>query len=208
MKTLMTVVLALFASSVSAQTETVYESRFAANSETQTLRMVEVSQTRGNTVAWDLGFIDPGTSGYHELFVGVGRIFTPHKKITFVEEIYFVQAVGADAHGARYVQPFTVVILPVTEKLGGFVKYFPYVPLNRSARVQHVLDEASLKYDFGRFKLGGGYGAYRYGDDAWQNLPFVSGVIKLGPVGALDIWFQKTPSGNQIRLNYVVSRKR
>ncbi|MBX4186904.1 MAG: hypothetical protein KW802_01415 [Candidatus Doudnabacteria bacterium] len=209
MKTLMmAVVLALFANMGWAQTETTVESRFGATSHAQTLRMLEVYQTRGNSVAWDLGHIDFGAEGYHELFVGVGHIFTPYKKLTLIEELYFVQAVGADANGARYVQPFTVAIIPVTAKLGGFVKYFPYVPLNHAARIQHVLDEASLKYDFGRFKLGGGYAAYRYGDQAWDQLPFVSGVIKLGRAGALDVWFQKTLSGNQIRFNYSLSRKK
>jgi len=88
-------------------------------------------------------------------------------------------------------------------KLGGEVVYFPYLPLNKAGRMQHVLERAKLEYSFKHFKAGGGYGAYQFGDSPWQNKPFITSTLKCGRFGNLELWLQKMPRGNpQVQVRY------
>ncbi|MBI2607937.1 MAG: hypothetical protein HYW51_03885 [Candidatus Doudnabacteria bacterium] len=189
-----------------AQTETSAEFRIAGNSDGHTYRLLEVYQTRGNTVAWDLGYIDFGSDVYRELYVGAGRVLTPAKRMALVAETYFVQAISPGT-SERYVQPFVLGLFQLTERVSAQANYLLYVPINKIARIQHVLDRAKLEYDFGRFKAGAGYAAYKFGDQAWEHKPFVTGTVKFNQAGSVELWFQKLPAGSQVRVNYVVSRR-
>ena len=209
MKTLMMVVfLALVASTVSAQTETTLETRAAVtNDGAATYRLLEVYQTKGHVVPWDIGYIDFGGDVYREFFVGAGGVLNAGKKVTLIQEGYFVQAVGPNADSARYFQPFSLLLIDFGKQWSGTVNYLLYVPINKTATVQHVFDRIKLEYDFGRWKLGVGHSAYKFGSEQWQNKPFVSGTVKLGRAGSLEMWIQKINSGMQVRVNYVVSKK-
>jgi hypothetical protein len=93
-----------------------------------------------------LGAIDFYHSNYRELFVGAGRTLYNSRQVTWLEELYFAQATGSAAQSARYVWPWTLVDIRFTPQLTGEIVYFPYIPLNHSAHVQHVLERAKVEY--------------------------------------------------------------
>ena len=101
--------------------------------------------------------------------------------------------------------PWSYIGYRLTPRLGGETSYFPYLPINKAGRIQHVLERAKLEYDFKRVKLGGGYAAYRYGNDSWQNKPFVTTTLKAGYLGNVEFWLQRMPV-NQVQLQVRYSK--
>lgn len=167
-----------------------------------TYRYLEFFQARGDWVLPDFGAIDFFHSNYHELFVGGGRTLHNGKHVTWVEELYFAQAIGSASQSARYLWPWTLVDVRFTPRLTGEVVYFPYVPLNSSAHFQHVLERAKVEYGpSARWKFGAGYGAYQFSGQPWQNKPFVTTTVRTG-VGSFELWLQKMPVGGQVQLRY------
>ncbi len=64
--------------------------------------------------------------------------------------------------------------------------YFPYLPLNRAARLQQVLERSKLEYAFTKHvKVGAGLGAYEAGG-TWQKKPFIGPTIR--PV---ELWLRE-----------------
>jgi hypothetical protein len=86
-----------------------------------------------------------------------------NKRVTLIEELYFDQAFGSAAQGARYLQPWTMLQLRFTPKFTNETVYFPYLPLNSSGRIQQVLERSKFEYAVKKtWKAGMGYGGYRY----------------------------------------------
>ena len=167
-----------------------------------TYRYLEFFQMRGDWILPDIGALDFYHGNYQELFVGGGRTLYHSKSLTWLLELYFAQATGSAAQSARYLWPWTLAEVQVTSQLTGEVEYFPYVPLNRSAHFQHVLEHAKVEYAPGRvWKLGAGYGAYQYGGQSWQNRQFVTTTFSTH-LGSLELWLQKMPGGAQVQLRY------
>jgi hypothetical protein len=167
-----------------------------------TYHLVEFFQLRGKWIYPDVGYIDFGTNNYHEVFVGGGRTFYDGKKGMVIEEFYYDQAFGPASKSARYFQPWTFVQVNLSPKFAGEAVYFPYLPLNQSARIQHVLERVKVERKIGKnWRIGAGYAGYKYGDEKWQNKPFVT--VTRGPV---EIWpFQKIPGGAQAQLRLTFS---
>jgi hypothetical protein len=141
-------------------------------------------------------------SNYREFFVGAGHVLYNSKHVTWVEEIYFAQATGSAARSARYLWPWTLLDVRFTSKLRSEVVYFPYVPLNSSAHIQHVLERAKVEYAPSKtWKLGAGYGGYQFAGLAWQSKPFVTTTFNTR-LGSLELWFQRIPDGSQVQLRY------
>lgn len=169
-----------------------------------TYHLLEVFQLRGKWVYPDMGYIDFATDNYHEVFVGAGRTLHDSKKLTVVEELYFDQAIGPAAKSAQYLWPWTLVDIRFTPKLTSEVVYFPYLPLNQSARIQHVLERAKVEYAINKmWKVGGGYAGYKYGDNRWQNKPLITTTVSTR-AGAFEIWVQKMPGGAQVQVRYIL----
>ena len=167
-----------------------------------TYRYLEFFQARGDWVLPDFGALDFYHVTYREFFLGAGRTVYNSKTITWVEELYFAQATGSLAQSARYLWPWTMVDVRFMSQLTGEVVYFPYVPLNRSARFQHVLERAKVEYAPSKgWKLGAGYGAYQYRGQPWQSKPFVTTTFSTN-VGSFEFWLQKMPGGAQVQLRY------
>ena len=167
-----------------------------------TYRYLEFFQARGNWILPDLGAIDFYHSNYRELFVGAGRTLYNSKQVTWVAELYFAQATGSAAQSARYLWPWTLVDVRFTPQLTGEIVYFPYIPLNQSAHVQHVLERAKVEYAPSKaWKVGAGYGAYQYSGQSWQNKPFVTTTLSTA-AGSFELWLQKMPDGGQVQLRY------
>lgn len=170
-----------------------------------TYRYWEFFQVRGNWIYPDFGYIDYGSGAYRELFVGAGRTLYHSDRVTIAEELYFVQATGANAKSARYLWPWTLVDFNITPKLTTETVYFPYIPLNQPGRVQQVLERAKVEYHLAKnWKVGGGYAMYKFGDNPHEDKPMIT-VTKSTKAGSLEIWLQKMPGGGQIqfRLTFI-----
>ncbi len=211
MKTLFfAIAMVVLANSAFAQdepkTQTFVVARTGVQNDAQTTyRYAEVFQQRGRWIFPDVGYIDfADAKQYREYFVGAGAVLFTSKRITIIEEGYLDKAVGSASGDALYFQPWTLVAVSITPKLSGEVVYFPYLPLNKAARIQHVLERAKLEYDFKHFKVGAGYGAYQYGDGPWTNRPLVTTTLKGGKLGDLELWLQRIPGDHiQLQVRYL-----
>lgn len=170
-----------------------------------TYHFVEVLQQRGRWIFPDVGYIDFDHAGqYRELFIGGGAVLHKSKHLTVAQEAYLNQTSGPASGRATYLMLWTLVGYRLTSKLGGETVYLPYVPLNQAGRIQHVIERAKLEYGFKRFKVGGGYGAYQYGDGPWQNKPFITTTLKGSQLANLELWLQRMPEHHvQVQLRYV-----
>ena len=170
-----------------------------------TYDLFEYFREKGKWIVWDMGGISYPHNSY-EVFIGAGRTLHSGEKLTLVEEFYFDQDLGPAGRGARYFWPWTLVDFRFTPKLTSEVVYFPYVPLNKSARIQHVLERAKVEYALnGRWKVGAGYGGYKFAGDEWQNRPFITTTVSTR-AGSMEFWLQRMPGGAQLQLRYHLAR--
>lgn len=164
----------------------------------------EVFQARGKWIYPDIGYVDFGSGRYREIYIGGGRTLVDSNRVTLIEELYFDQAFGPDAKNARYLQPWTLFQFRFAPKVMSEIVCFPYLPLNRSARVQYVLEHAKLEYSLAKnWKVGGGYGGYKYGNDSWQHKPLLTTTLSTR-AGEFEFWLQKMPNGAQVQLRYLL----
>ncbi|MEY4731596.1 MAG: hypothetical protein RL681_542 [Candidatus Parcubacteria bacterium] len=167
-----------------------------------TYHFFEVFQLRGRWIVPDVGYVDFGRNDYRELFTGAGYTLHDGKRVTMIEEFYFVQGTGPAADGAAYLQPWTLLQGRLTKKFAAEAVYFLYVPLTDSASVQHVIERAKLEYSFQKpWKVGMGYAAYKPEGVAWKHKPFLTVSVKTR-AGAFEFWLQKVPGGAQVQARY------
>lgn len=170
-----------------------------------TYHCFEVFQLRGKWIYPDVGYIDFATNNYREIFVGAGRTLYDGERLMVAEELYYTQAVGPAAKSAKYLQPYTLIKIHFTRKFSNETVYFPYLPLNNPARVQHVLERSKLEYALNEaWKVGAGYAGYKYGDDQWQNKPIITTTVSTKRGGAFEFWLQEMPGGGQIQVRYTL----
>jgi hypothetical protein len=169
-----------------------------------TYHYLEFIQSRGKWIYPDVGYIDFATNNYREVFAGGGLALLDRKQITLIGELFFDQAFGPAARGASYLMPWTMLQIRFTPKFTNETSYFLYLPLNNSARIQHVLERSKFEYALKKpWKAGVGYGGYQYGDTDWDHRPFVTTTISTG-AGAFEFWLQKMPGGAQIQFRYML----
>jgi hypothetical protein len=152
----------------------------------------ELIHERGRLVPFDIGYIDfDNPKQYREWWVGGG--FTPIStpRVSLTAEGLLARAFGEHAGGALYFQPFFLGTVRASRKVVVESVYFAYVPLNESGHGQHLLERAKVEYDFSRFKVGGGYGAYYSRSVTWQHKPFVTATVRAPLVGDVEIWLQR-----------------
>ena len=195
---------------VNAQTTNILDLRVGLKDQA-TYRLFEVFQIRGRWIAPDVGYIDfADARNYREWFIGAGYKPLISKYLTIANELYFVQAAGKASGNARYLQPWTGLFYTFTPKLGGEAAFFPYIPLDDAGRKQWVVERVKLEYAISSvLKAGAGYGAYQFGDNAWQNKPFLTTTITpaQGKFGGLELWLQKLPGGKvQAQFRYELVR--
>lgn len=167
-------------------------------------RFAEVFHEHGRWVFPDVGYIDFGDpGGYREFFAGLGRTLVRSPKATVVGEMYFLQATGEASGSARYLLPWVLVDYRPSPNVHGEAVYFPYVPLNGGARLQHVVERAKLEYLFDVVKVGGGYGAYDADGLSWQHRPFVTMTLMPPRLGEIEFWLQRVPGGTQFQVRYL-----
>jgi hypothetical protein len=170
----------------------------------RTYHYLEFVQARGKWVYPDLGYVDYGHGNYREVFGGAGRTLYNSERVTLVGVLYFAQALGPVAEDARYLWPLTNLQFRITPKFTSETFYWPYVPLNDSARFQHVLERSKLEYALReRWKVGVGYGGYRHGESDWEHKPFLTSTVSTR-AGAFEFWLQKMPDGAQVQLRYTL----
>jgi len=119
------------------------------------------------------------------------------KHLGVAEELYFDQATGPASNGAAYLLPWTWIGGSITKTVNYEAVIFPYVPLNKAARVQLVVERVVVRKDIGKTsRIGIGYGAYQYGDGPLQNKPFVSVAHDFKTVGSFELWLQRIPGNH------------
>jgi hypothetical protein len=208
MKTFM-LLFALFTgfSAFTQETETSVIARMGMRN-SATYHYSEVYQTRGRWIYPDVLYIDFAHNNYREIGIGGGAVLYASKRFIAIEEGYIEQATGTASGNATYFIPWTLVIWKITPKVASETCYFPYLPLNKSGRIQHVLERSKVEYEFKRWKLGGGYGAYQFGEDKWEHKPFASVTLKGGKYGDLEFWLQRMPQGApQVQIRYAMAFK-
>ena len=168
-----------------------------------TYRYAQVFHDRAGWVFPDVGYIDFGGSDYREFFAGFGRTFVRTPKAMVVGEAYYLQAFGSASRSEKYVLPWVLVALRLTERVSSETVYFPYVPLTAAGQFQHVLERSKIEYSVGRVKVGGGYGAYDSTGIEWQHRPFVTATVSPPRLGDFEVWLQRLPGrGVQVQIRY------
>src|SRR3989344_3890479 len=143
----LSIVFSALTSTVMAQdTETFVIGRTGVRDDAKTTyHIVEVFQQRGRWIFPDVGYIDfADPKQYREFFVGAGAVLFTSKHITIIEEVYLDKAAGPASGNALYFQPWTLVVFNLAPKLSGEAVYFLYLPLNKAARIQHVIERVKL----------------------------------------------------------------
>jgi hypothetical protein len=169
-----------------------------------TIHYLEFLQVRDKWIYPDLGYIDFAHNNYREFFVGGGRTLLDAKFATWDQELLYVQAAGAAAASARYLQPWSMMRIRFTPKFTNETVYFAYLPLNDSAHIKQVLERAKFEYALKkRWKIGAGYAGVKIPGVPWINKPLLTTTI-FTKAGAFEFWLQKIPGGEQVEFRYAL----
>lgn len=169
-----------------------------------TMHFLEFVQIRNRWIYPDIGYIDFAHDNYRELFIGGGRTLISNKRVSWEQELLYDQAMGAAAHNARYLQPWSMLRFRFTPKFTNETVYFLYLPLNDSAQMQHVLERSKFEYDVRKYwKVGAGYGATKLAASPWKNKPLLTTTF-LTKAGEFEVWLQRVPGGAQVQLRYAL----
>jgi len=172
-----------------------------------TIHYLEFFQVRNRWIYPDIGYVDFAHNDYRELFIGGGRTLFDNKWASWDLELLYDQATGPLAHGAAYLQPFTILRFYLTPKLSGDAQYFAYLPLNDPGRFHHVLERAKLEYALKEnWKIGAGYAGVNFPGSPWLNKPFLTTTIST-KAGDFELWLQKIPAGAEVQLRYRLVHK-
>lgn len=138
-------------------------------------------QTRGRIILPDAGYVDFGhTKEYREVFLGGGLILADSKKVTWLAEVFALNASGPHA-GAFYAQPFTIFVVRPAPGWTIDTSAFYYAPLTKHAIPQLALDRAKLERRVHKhFSVGAGYAAYAAKGEGWAHKPYVTATFHAG----------------------------
>ena len=191
-----------------SETTTIFLARHAQTLQRQstaTMHYLELFQIRRRWVLPDIGYIDFGRSDYREMFIGGGYTLYEREHFNFTQELFFEKAFGSASNDAKYLVPWTMIQYSLTDRLGGEAVYFPYLPLDKSGRAQHVLERAKLERSIGKhWKAGAGLGGYKYADNPWSHRPFLTSTLNT-PWGAWEFWLQRLPANKaQFQIRYAI----
>ena len=171
-----------------------------------TMHFLEFVQVRNRWIYPDIGYIDFAHANYREMFIGGGRTLISKRRVSWEQELLYDEAMGTAAHNARYLQPWSMLRLRFTPKFANETVYFLYLPLNHSARVQHVIERSKFEYDVKKhWKIGAGYGATKFASSPWRNKPLLTTTF-LTKGGEFEFWLQRVPGGAQVQLRYALIR--
>ena len=170
----------------------------------QIIHYLEFFQERKKWIVPDIGYVDFGHGNYREFYIGGGRALIDNRRATWEQELLYVQATGPAAHGAAYLQPWSLVRLRFTPKLTSEASFFAYFPVNDPGRFHQVLERAKLEYALKKpWKVGAGYAESKPVGQRWGNKPFLTTTLSTKE-GAFEFWLQKIPAGAQIEIRYVL----
>lgn len=158
--------------------------------------LAEVIHQRGTIIPLDIGYIDfDDPARYREMWIGGGAMPLAGARGFLITEGLLARAFGEHGGGALYLQPYVLGVYRIAPNVPIESAYLAYVPLNEAGTAQHLLERAKLEYEFPRFKVGAGYSAYKFGDEAWHHKPFITGTLKAGRFGNVEAWLQRVPEG-------------
>ena len=159
----------------------------------------EVMLTHGRWTFPDVFWFDAGRSSYREIGIGVGAEIFRSKHLQLNQTYSLSLASGSAAHAARFFVPWSLFAITPNPHWRAEIVYFPEIPLNDAARIQHIFEREKVEYVAKRFKLGAGYGAYKFGERDWQHKPMLTTTLRGGHLGDLEFWLQRLP-GNQVQV--------
>jgi hypothetical protein len=164
----------------------------------------EVFQERGRFIPFDIGHIDfDHPRQYRELWIGGGGVPIQTPKGSLVAEGFVTKALGDEANGALYLQPFLIGTYRPVQRMVTQAVYLGYVPLNEAGRAQHLLERAKAEYDAPRFKVGAGYAVFKPADAPARHKPFITATFKAGALGDFECWLQRLPGNHlAVQLRY------
>ncbi len=169
-----------------------------------TLHYLEFFQIRDKWIYPDIGYVDFAHGNYHEFFIGGGRTLYDGKYASWDQELLYLQATGAAAGSAAYLQPWSMLRVRFTPKFTNETVYFLYLPLSDSARFHHVLERAKFEYAVKKsWKIGAGYAGVQLPGAAWVSKPLLTTTISTR-AGAFEFWLQKIPGGEQVEVRYAL----
>lgn len=168
------------------------------------IHYLEFFQIRNKWIYPDIGYVDFAHNNYREFFIGGGRTLYDSKIATWDQELLYLQATGAAAHSANYLQPWSMLRVRFTPKWTNETVYFLYLPLNDAARFHQVIERAKVEYAVKRrWKIGAGYAGTKPVGGHWANKPFLTTTVST-KAGAFEFWLQKIPLGEQIEIRYAL----
>lgn len=190
---------------LSSQTDTLFQARMAMRDK-PTYHFVEILQQRGRWVVPDFYYVDFGSNKFRELGAGGGIEPYSSKRMRVLLEGFFDQALGPNAHAARYVVPWSLYRYSFTSRLNADIVYFTLLPLNEAGRIQHVIERSRLEYTFKRVKFGPGYAGSKFGDRQWQHKPFLTFTVLGREMGDMEFWLQRVPGNHvQVQMRYRIN---
>jgi hypothetical protein len=169
-----------------------------------TYHYAQLFHQRGRWIPIDFGYIDFNRPGeYREMWLGGGGVPVSTSNAALVTEAFLLKPFGDFAGDQLYLQLFFLGSYRLLPRVPFEAVYLPYIPLNDAGTTQHLLERAKVEYDFTRWKVGAGYGAYKFGEQSWSHKPFVTGTIRAGDLGSVELWLQRLP-GDQasVQLRY------
>lgn len=161
----------------------------------------EVMLTHGRWTFPDVFWFDAGRSSYREIGIGIGAEIFRTRQWQLNQTYSISLASGSAAHAARFFVPWSLLAFTPNARWRAEMVYFPEIPLNEPARIQHIFEREKVEYIFPRFKVGAGYGAYKFGDRDWQHKPMLTTTLRGGKLGDMEFWLQRIP-GNHVQAQF------
>jgi hypothetical protein len=169
-----------------------------------TIHYLEFFQIRKKWIYPDIGYVDFAHGNYGEFFIGGGRTLYDSKIATWDQELLYVQATGAVARSAGYLQPWSMLRVRFTPKITNEIVYFLYLPVNDPARFHQVIERAKFEYALKRrWKMGAGCAGTKPVGGRWTNKPFLTTTVSTR-AGEFEFWLQKMPAGAQVEVRYAL----
>lgn len=162
----------------------------------------------GKKVDVDAGYLTyPGVST-GEAYIGAGYTIIAKENFFFVfEGLVDYETGNKTAHGV-YFQPWTAFGGKYKRvNFGGVV--FPYVPINKAAQKQLVIENLTLSTKIPGGTLEGGYAAYASNAAGYHHKPFVGFTPNWKPLSNVTIWYQRDTKthGNIIQIRFHLKQK-
>lgn len=197
-------VLLIMTAPAAAQTSTTVLAR-TATTDAGAYHNVEVTRQHDRWLPISGGYLDfNDAKQYREFYLGAGRIFVDNPTVTVAGIGWLDQAFGPAGNGATSFVPWVLASARLTPKVTAQANYMYYAPLDDQATSRHVVEHAKVEYDVFRYwRVGAGHSAVKRGTDDMQHKPFITTTFLLGPLGEVELWYQRLPNDRAVQVRFI-----